>query len=460
MARLVRIWILSVGMAAWALSGDFLEAAPAWESGGRPYEVSDLQSVVVAPRPMPDDGQPPLPPEPESAEEIGLPVPADVPDGVVVEDAKAPTLTERLQEFIPSPPNLMAFDYESAAVLESDGQIVHCPERGGLCGPIPESEGHCWILRLEAMALWRSAPRNRPIFATTIPGEVTLGPTALNANQLNSDPLAAPRISLFRADSCGNSVEATYMWAGNFYSQRSLPTVPNGYATSPPGIYGNEWGPTADPSVNTSLDTASARLIANFQSAEFNRRIPLGWGATKFLGGFRWIQWNESLSMQDSFVYDEPPAPPVAGNDFYTTNCFNNLYGGQIGLDSMLWNSGKGLRLEGLVKAGAYANVASQNSAYQYGSDGSPFFTNAVSVRTNPALPAFVGEVGLTGVMPITRNLELRCGYFGLWLEGLVQPTNLLSGQNLTQLPPSVGSITATGGTILQGVSLSLQAQW
>ena len=437
MGRLVKIGILTVAMTGWTALSGLHAAAPAWESGGRPYEVSDLPSVIVGSR----TASGPI-------ESI-----APVPEGEDPLSAESQEPAELLQP-------LDINDFDSAVTLESNGRIVDPLGQGVLDGPSSETESHCWVLRMEAIILWRRAPGNRPIFSSTVPGTATLGPTVLNANQLDSDMLTAPRISLYRADSEGNSVEASYMWAGNFYSQRSLPPVANGYATSPPGIFGNVWGPTADPAVNTSLDSASAKLIANFQSAEFNRRIPIGWGATKFLAGFRWIQWNESLSMQDSFVYDEPPAPYVAGNDFYTTNCFNNLYGGQIGLDSMLWNSGRGLRLEGLVKAGDYDNVASQNSAYQYGADGAPFFTNAVSVKTNPALPAFVGEVGLTGVVPITKNVELRCGYFGLWLEGLVQPTNMLSGQQLTQLPPSLGTITATGGTILQGVSMSMQAQW
>jgi hypothetical protein len=162
-------------MAAWALSGDFLAAAPAWESGGRPYEVSDLQSVVVAQRPPVADGQPPLPPEPDSAEEIGMPAPVDVPDGVVVEDAEVPSLTDRMQEFIPSAPDMLTFD--SAVAIEPDGTVVPCSTKRGFWDCLHCCKDACWTARFDAIALWRSAPANRPLY-TFLPPATTAAPMA------------------------------------------------------------------------------------------------------------------------------------------------------------------------------------------------------------------------------------------------------------------------------------------
>ena len=122
------------------------------------------------------------------------------------------------------------------------------------------------------------------------------------------------------------------------------------------------------------------------------------------------------------------------------------------------------MRLEGLVKAGAYYNAANQSSAYDYQSfqSGAPIFGFSRAITVNgPAGAAFTGEVGLTGVVPLRRNLDLRLGYFGLWLQGLAQPTRQLSGQNLTQfLLPSTGTLTTNGGVVLQGVSLGLEGRW
>lgn len=310
----------------------------------------------------------------------------------------------------------------------------------------------CWTLRSEALLLWRNAPPSRPIYSTIDPETQGLGPTALNANDLNSDVLAAPRISLLRTDCDGRTLEATYLYAGNFYSDRTLPYSPDGYATSPPGIYGNTWGPP-----DTNLDSATAKLTGQLQSLEFNTRHCIWGGVSQFLIGARWLQWNERLQMQDSFSYDAPY--PVTGNDFYQTECFNNLWGGQIGLDTLLLGRVGQKRVEGLVKAGAYYNAAGQTSSYTYSTE-PPFTFSASNRDTGPASAAFVGEVGMTAVIPISCNWDFRCGYFGLWLTGLAQPTQQLSHQTITQIDPPSGVLDTTGTLLVQGLSLGLEGRW
>jgi len=448
-------------MAVWA-AGSGVQAAPAWESGGQPYEVSDLRSVVVEDPPAVADGQPPLPPEPAMPEELGMPA----PDEVVIEDdavvpAPAMSMGERLQEFVPSAPDMMTFD--SAVSIGPDGMIEPCSKKRGILDCLDCFQDACWIARVEAIALWRSAPSSRPLFTTLNnydpgpPATGTLGPTVLDANQLTSDPLAAGRLSLGRIDECGRGFDVGYLWAGNFYAQRSLPPITDGYALAAPGIYNNSWGlvPPAPP-----ISGAEAQLVGSLQSAEINLREPLGWGATRFLVGFRWLQWRETFSLTDS--YSDPMDPTVTGTDSWKTSCLNNLYGGQIGLDSMLWNSGKGMRLEGLVKAGAYYNAANQSSGYSYVNT-APFQSPYATITVNsPATCSFVGEVGLTTVVPIRRNLDLRCGYFGMWLGNLAQPTQQLSGQTLipNTVDPRQGTLTTNGSLVLQGVSLGLEGRW
>jgi hypothetical protein len=309
-----------------------------------------------------------------------------------------------------------------------------------------------WTLRSEALLLWRNAPPSRPIYSTIDYETGGLGPTALNANDLNSDVLAAPRLSFLRTDCDGRTLEATYLYAGNFYSERSLASVPDGYATSPPGIYGNTWGPP-----DTSLDSANAKLLGQLQSLEFNARHCIWGGMSQFLIGARWLQWNESLQMQDSFSNDVPF--PVTGNDFYQTQTFNNLWGGQIGLDTLLLGRVGQARVEGLVKAGAYYNAAGQKSSYTY-STVPPFTFSASNRDTGPASAAFVGEVGMTAVIPISCNWDFRCGYFGLWLTGLAQPTQQLSHQTITQIDAPSGALDTTGTLLLQGLSLGLEGRW
>ena len=457
MARLVRVEILAVALIAWAAWSDVFAAAPAWESGGRAYEASDLPSVVVGGEPTLADGQPPLPPEPGAPEELGLPALSD--EGVEAEAITdpAPSLGERLQEFVPSPPDMMTFD--SAVAIEPDGTVVPCSTKRGVWDCLTCWEDACWVARFEAIALWRNAPANRPLFTTLttdLDGNPAIGPNVFNANQYQSDPLTAGRLTLARLDECGRGFDASYLYAGTFYSRRSLPYALDGYAFAAPGIYANNWGLDGTP-----ISAMQSTLNGALQSAEINYREPLGWGATRFLGGFRWLQWRENWSMADQFT--DPIDPTITGYDNYNSSCLNNLYGGQIGLDSVLWNPGKGLRLEGIVKAGAYYNAASQFSSYEYVTTLPFAYTQQIAVGRNPAGGAFVGELGLTAVVPILRNFDLRCGYTGLWLDSIAQPTNQLSGQNLAQKGPGVpptGSLQTNGTLILQGVSLGLEGRW
>ena len=337
-----------------------------------------------------------------------------------------------------------------------DGQCHSDCHSGGL-GDAPglfqflgHSKSACWTLRSEALLLWRNAPSSRPIYSTIEPATGGLGPTALNANQLNSDVLAAPRLSLFRTDCDGRTLETTYLYAGNFYAERTLPYARNGYATSPPGIYGNSLGPQS-----IQVDAAQATLLGQLQSLEFNSRHSFGLGSCQFLMGARWLQWNETLSMQDQVL--APPAIP--GRDYYQTRCFNNLWGGQIGLDSLLLGSAGMSRIEGIVKAGAYYNHAGQISSARYvtTAPSGDWFNQARA--DGPAAASFVGEVGVTAVLPLSANCDFRCGYFGLWLTNLAQPTRQLSGQTIDQTT-AIASLDTAGYMMLQGLSLGLESRW
>jgi hypothetical protein len=162
------------------------------------------------------------------------------------------------------------------------------------------------------------------------------------------------------------------------------------------------------------------------------------------------VQWNEQFTLAD-----QAPGDVV---DFYQNTCVNDLYGGQIGLDAYLLSL-PWLRVDSVLKAGAYYNTAVQNSIYASGPVDA-LTSQGVSVAGTPASCAFVGELGFTGIVPITDCLDFRFGYFGLWLSGIAQPTQQLSGQTLIPGEPIAGSLNMRGGTLVQGVSLGLEGRW
>lgn len=305
--------------------------------------------------------------------------------------------------------------------------------------------GHCkpeegtWTGRADALILSRNAPAARPLY--TFAGGF---PSALDASDLESIASVGPRVSLFKRDSCNSSWEGTYIYSGAFVSDRSYASQQALYSLAPPGIYGILPG--------VDVNAITARLVSSLQSAEINRRW--NWGpATQFLVGFRWLQWQESLSINDYYISG-------AGEDYFNTNTFNNLFGGQIGLDTLLWQPSRWFRLEGLIKAGGYYNSASQSSQYANAIDGVPAYANGVNVGRSPATGSFVGELGLTGVVPLHRCIDFRFGYFGLWLTSIAQPGGQLDGQSLVQGYPAVGTIATNGNVVLQGLSLGLEGRW
>ncbi len=292
----------------------------------------------------------------------------------------------------------------------------------------------CWVARADALLLWRDAPPDRPIAVSDIPGG------SLDANGLDSTPAAGPRFTLMRVNNCtGHGIEATYLRAANFRSERPLSALSVPYQIAPPGIYGN-------PTFN--FDTANANLGSMLQSFEFNRHHALARNI-RFIGGFRWIEFAEqfSLSTLDGAI-----------SDFYQTETMNDLYGGQIGIDANILATSL-VRFDGFVKAGAYYNNAVQSSVYTTNDVLNPG-TASVAIGESPASGAFAGDVGLTAVMPLTRNIDVRLGYYALWLSGIAQATQQLSGQSLTPGSPAIGSLNTDGGVLVQGASLGLEGRW
>lgn len=332
--------------------------------------------------------------------------------------------------------------YDSAFC--GDGGCVTCTGKGcGECRPsamidtLCHDKKACWIGRVDALILWRNAPPDRPL----LDNGLVVGPL-LNANGLDSTAAAGPRFSIFRVNNCtGHAIEATYLRAANFRSLRPLSEVSTPYALAAPGIYGNP---------GVTFDSGTANLGSRLQSFELNRHHCHG-QHLRFLAGFRWIEWQEQFTLQGSST--------GGVTDFFQTGCFNDLYGGQIGLDANLLAT-PWIRFDGLVKAGAYYNNAVQSSQYTT-NDPATAGTASVAVGESPVSGAFAGEVGFTGVVPITNCLDFRFGYFGLWLSGIAQATQQLSGQTLTPSSPSVvGTINANGGVVVQGVSLGLEGRW
>ena len=330
------------------------------------------------------------------------------------------------------PDALQEFEnYPHAGDCQPGSRCDTCDPPYGMVNRLIDNKHACWTFRTEALLMWRNAPPSQPLFLDANDA------TALNANQLNSPGAAGPRFSLFRTNGCGDAVEATYFRVANWHAQNSLSSSPQGYSPTFVNI------PPVD-SVTTSLG-------ASLQSFELNGRMTV-LPMMQLIGGFRWFQWGETFQSNAS----------TAGAPAFDTigiNCINDLYGYQIGFDSLLLST-NWLRVEGLMKGGAYYNRARQATSVVVPLPPDPPYTAGATVGGDTA--SFVGELGITGVMPISRNLDFRVGYLALWVQGLTQPTNVYrtSPIDTSTVPFAAPALDMTGSTVLQGLTMGLEGRW
>jgi hypothetical protein len=167
-------------------------------------------------------------------------------------------------------------------------------------------------------------------------------------------------------------------------------------------------------SPNLLVGTAySAAAVGNFIAMDYSSRLyniefNLRWKRCEqipVLAGFRMLGLDERFQMANALTGGIWNVPAET-----TTN--NALYGAQIGAEPVLWDYCGWFRLESIVKAGIYANCAHQRTVF-LGAGGVGLDSRSSGV------PAFVGEVGLTGVCRLNKCWSLRAGYEAMWLTDL-----------------------------------------
>ncbi|MFN9367255.1 MAG: hypothetical protein ACK6CT_00590 [Planctomycetia bacterium] len=324
-----------------------------------------------------------------------------------------------------------------------------CP--ADCCGPLchvldPLGQDPLWSGRAEGLLLWRNAPQGMPLFNTYSGGAAT-GP-ALNAADFTSGMAAGPRFTLFRHTGDEAAIEFNFLRVQFFEARRVLPETDGGYqlADLDEGIF-------CCPSI-VPLDAVSGGLSSGLQSFEINRRLPSA-GRWQWLAGVRWVQWNERAAIDAAWL----PIGAVAPRSGYATTTNNDLYGLQVGGDSILIGLGRSFRVEGLGKAGIFWNRAVQSSTHAYSGD--PFQDAFVLANSRTvSRGAFVGEIGATAVYDVFDRLSLRAGYAAFWLGGLATASAQFDDQCLCPLDPIHAAIDTGGSMLVHGLTLGREARW
>jgi hypothetical protein len=142
-------------------------------------------------------------------------------------------------------------------------------------------------------------------------------------------------------------------------------------------------------------------------------------------------------------------APTVT--QFYTVDADNNLYGGQIGADAILFQPRDVFRIDGIFRAGILANNADQTTRSPVLAD-VPGFVGQVSADDDDV--AFVANAGLRGVLQLTNSLAVTGGYQLMWLDGVALAPEQIPITSL--VAPGAATIDTQGQVFFHGASVGM----
>lgn len=299
-------------------------------------------------------------------------------------------------------------------------------------GPAPRHQR--WTAQVDALFLFMGNVPSRPVFI-----DDANGATALDVKDAAPAMSAAPRYALiWHRDEC-RAFEINYFAVGAFegIAERQAPPGTVFSSVDLGGVPFND------------ILGAGLQTTSGIKSWEFNLRKTTG-GPVTWIAGFRWVEWTQQFATAG--VFDNGGLP---GLDFYAVDTGNNLYGGQLGADVMLWNRGDRIRINGLAKGGVYYNYQAWQRSQIFSESAFLDATTAVSKDTT----SFVGEVGLTGEYRIFNWLSWRAGYTVLWLGGVANAANQLARSDFSIDPPTP-AISPYSSVLLHGATTGLEARW
>jgi len=323
---------------------------------------------------------------------------------------------------------------DHATVMESDrsygcSSCGHDPgglaSRPGAINRVLQDVRPRWEAQVDALMLWQGNIASRVLFVDQA------GAPALDANQAQTPMSAGPRFGLLL------NLDPIYSIEGNYFNVQSFA----GQAVTPVGQYqeNNLAGYFLGP-----IEQAEVATSAGIQSAEMNWRrrtcSPITW-----LAGFRWVEWNQQMTIVEAFNGGDAAFGSATGND---------LYGGQVGMDMWLWNTKTSpIKVNGIGKAGIFYNQARQQTEFA-DTFGTSQSASAVADQTS-----FVGEIGVNASVRLTNWLSWRAGYSVFWLSAVATAPQQLSQTDLAASPPTA-LINTNGSVLLHGVTTGLEARW
>jgi len=284
-----------------------------------------------------------------------------------------------------------------------------------------------WYSQIELLTLARNNQPQERVLVQTGSGTPVLSSSDLGAG-------LAPGISTMlghRLDG-QTAIELTYFGANQWNTERSVARTAD---LSLPGQLG------ANLNDFHLANVMQVSLRSQWHNAEVNYFHDLQ--KISVIAGFRFINSQEQLLIHatDSDLDQSD----------YQVRLSNNLLGGQIGARVAQYY--RGLDLEATYKAGLFGNQATQAQTVT-DLNGTSLVRNVAA--TNGTV-AFVSDVNLSAVCPLTQKWRMRGGFNLFYLSSLALAANQL---DFSDQPGSGRRVRQDSSALLYGFNIGLEALW
>lgn len=297
--------------------------------------------------------------------------------------------------------------------------------------PLPAT---AWYASAEALFLQldHGSNGNTPVVLDSLTDATLLG-----TDELTYPMTAGPRLVLGRRLAGDGAAELVYFGLQDWNAARIV-TGDNNLRV--PGDLGVA---TRDFFNADAFDVTSGATINN---VEANLWRPAGEGRLALMAGFRYLNLDERFSIQ--------AGDSDTGSSCYTIATGNDLFGGQLGgRYRILPDDSRRLGLEGIAKAGLFGNAVEMGQ-FVSDVDGSQVIRDTA---VSAGRVAFVGELGVTGLIRVAGNVNARIGYSLLWVEGVARAANQL---DYTDTAASGTNLFFGQGAFMQGVNVGFEIGW
>ena len=157
------------------------------------------------------------------------------------------------------------------------------------------------------------------------------------------------------------------------------------------------------------------------------------------LGGFRWVENYEDFDWRVTDPPDEWRARRWTRNQ---------MYGGQLGADILVWDRGGPFTVNTEMKAGIYSNLATGRLTH---ADDPPFGVDPDAFNPQRTRhTGFLGDLSLIGRYEITDNFAVRGGYQLVWIEGVA----------IAERQPAEDRLDTSGSLFYHGATVGGEFRW